>query len=175
MKLRFVSGLLALGLASSSCGTQRMMKKLIDESPHEFDHYYALRPYLSDDQKKTFLKLKTEEERNDYLKGLDLWDRFYDYSEFEREMILAGDVAIGWKKDMVVMAWGAPYDKQKAPGRQAVRSERYVYRFEGHPDGVVYLWSDSSKTEHKANRLFRKELVFDDDILAEITEKAGWE
>jgi len=162
---------LAGTLLLSSC-TKSRVKRLSDA---EFDHYYALRPYMSEDARKAFLKLKTEEERNGFLQEAGLWDRFYQYPEDIRGLILAGEVARGWTKDMVMMAWGAPYDKQKVVGRPAMRSERLVYRFELHDDGTILLWSEDSNTKFKAAGFFRREVVLDDDVVAEIVQKEGWE
>ena len=85
---------------------------------------------MSEEQRKYYLKLKTRDERDAYLKKLGLWDTFYSYDPEEREDIVAGDVKIGWSKKKVEMAWGAPYTRKKAIGRAASRSEIYIYRFE---------------------------------------------
>jgi hypothetical protein len=150
-------------------------KKVKNLSDVEFDHYYALRVYMSDDQRKTYLKKKTEEERNAYLHELGLWDRFYGYEDHIRALIVAGEVQPGWTKDMLYMAWGNPYDRTRLVGRKAVRSEMLTYRFEVQEDGTVLLWEPGSKTEYKAVRLFIREVVLDDDNIVEIREQtASW-
>ena len=169
---RIVTGLLiAMALGTAGCGWEKKVKNLSDT---EFDHYYALRPFMDDAQRKTYLKLKTEEERNGYLKELGIWDYFYKYDAEMREQIVAGAVDVGWTKDQVYMAWGAPHDRAKLVGRAATRSERLIYRFEGHEDGTIIVWEPDSKTEYKATRLFRRELILDDDVVAEINEISGW-
>ena len=82
-------------------------KKVKNLSDVEFDHYYALRVYMEEEQRKTYLKMKTEDERNAYLQQLGLWDRFYDYEPHIREKIVAGEVQTGWTKDMLYRP-GAP-------------------------------------------------------------------
>lgn len=159
-----------LVLALSGCSWKNRVKYLSDT---EFDHYYALRTYMSDDQKKTYLKKETEEERNAYLHELGLWDRFYQYEPHIRELIVAGDVQTGWTKDMLYMSWGAPFDKRRLSGRKAERSELFVYRFEEQPDGSILVWQKGSRTEYKAVRLFSREVILDDDKVAEITDRAG--
>ncbi|RME28735.1 MAG: hypothetical protein D6798_01720 [Deltaproteobacteria bacterium] len=160
---------LALALSlSAQAGWQNKVKKLSDT---EFDHYYALRAYLTDDQKKAYLKLKTEEERNQFLKDLGLWDRFYQYDPETRQQILDGKVQVGWTKDMIEMAWGVPFDKRRLAGRAAQRSELWIYRFEQQKDGSVLVWEPGSKTQYSAVRLFERELVLDDDRLVEMREK----
>jgi len=157
-----------LVLVMSACSWKSRVKYLSDT---EFDHYYALRVYMDDGQKKTYLKMKTEEERNAYLQKLGLWDRFYKYEPHIRELIVSGDVQVGWTKDMLYMSWGAPYDLRKLPGRKAERSELMVYRFEEQPDGSILVWQKGSRTEYKAVRLFSREVILDDDVIAEITDR----
>ncbi|NOY28520.1 MAG: hypothetical protein GXP62_21905 [Oligoflexia bacterium] len=160
--------LLALTLSfTAQAGWQNRVKKLSDT---EFDHYYALRAYLNEDQKKTYLKMKTEDERDQFLKDLGLWDRFYQYDDETRAEIIAGKVQIGWTKDMLEMAWGVPFDKRRLAGRHAVRSELWVYRFEQQKDGVVLLWEEGSKTQYKAVRLFEREVTLDDDKVVSMEE-----
>ncbi len=169
--MRSLPVLLLVTALSTGCW-QNKVKRL---SETEFDHYYALRPYLSEDQRKVYLKLKTEEERNAYLKELGHWDRFYKYSPEKRADIIAGDVQVGWTKDMLLMAWGAPFDKQKLVGREAMRSERFVYRFELHEGGVLIVWEPNSKSEYKADRLIQRDVLLEDDVIVEIVERDRWE
>ena len=112
-----------------ACNPMRLQKRLDDQ---EFDHWYALRVYMSDEQKKAYLKKKTRDERDAYLQSEKLWDKFYQYEERIRDKIVAGEVQTGWTLEMLEMAWGRPYDQQMAIGRQAVRSVKYVYKFELH-------------------------------------------
>ena len=154
------------------CGYERHQKRLSDQ---EFSHWYALRVYMTEDQKKTYLKLKTTEERDAFLKENQLWDRFYKYDPEIREAIVSGDVQEGWTRDMLEMSWGAPYDRQRAVGRRAERSEKFIYRFEQQPDGSVLLWESNSKTQYKAVRLFVREVIIDDNVVVKISERdASW-
>ena len=163
---------MAITIWLMGCGYERHQKRLDNQ---EFDHWYALRVYMSEDQKKAYLKLKTKDERNNYLKKNGFWDYFYKYDEETREAIVSGEVEIGWTRDMLEMAWGAPYDRQRAVGRSAERSEKFIYRFEQQPDGRVLLWESNSKTQYKAVRLFVREVIIDDNVVAKISEKdASW-
>jgi hypothetical protein len=162
--------LLALTLSlSAQAGWQNKVKKLSDV---EFDHYYALRAYMNEDQKKAYLKLKTEEERNAFLQEAGLWDRYYKYDEATRALIIAGKVELGWTKDMLEMAWGVPFDKRKLAGRNAQRSELWVYRFEQQKDGVL-VWEPGSKTQYQATRLFERDVTLDDDKVVSIEERTA--
>ena len=151
----------------AQAGWENKVKNL---SEVEFDHYYALRAYMNEDQKKAYLKLKTEEERNQFLVDLGLWDRFYKYDEATRALIIAGKVEVGWTKDMLEMAWGTPFDKRRLAGRQATRSELWVYRFEQQKDGGLLVWEPGSKTQYSAVRLFERELTLDDDKIVSMEE-----
>lgn len=162
--------LLCLAALLTGCGSR--LDKLTDT---ERDHFAALRVWMDDDQEKAFFKLKTEDERNAYLKQLGIWGRFYDYSTAEREEILGGRVEEGWTKDKVYMAWGAPHEKQRLAGRRATRSELFTYRFEVDEDGRVLVWEPNSKATYKAQAKYQMELILDDDRVVEMTRKEGWE
>ncbi len=153
------------------CSLDRKVKRL---SETEYAHYYALRPFMDDEIRKTYLLKKTEEERSAYLKEVKLWDLFYKYEAHIRELIVAGKVQNGWTKDMVLMAWGAPFDKRRLTGRPAPRSELMIYRFELHEDGTALVWEPGSKTEYKAVSRFTRELYLDNDVVTEMKQLEGW-
>lgn len=169
---------LACFLSVAGCGTASKVKKL---SETEYNQYIALRPFMSEDERTGWLKLKTDAEKDDWLKAKkccipeqSLWEKFYQYNEAVRKQILDGKVAVGWTKDQVLMAWGAPYDKRKLTGRPAARSELLVYRFERHEDGSVLVYQDNSKTLYKAVARYTRLAYVDDDKVTSITEKDGW-
>ncbi len=165
-----VAGMLVAGLGG--CGTAAKLKRL---APVEQDHYQALRVWMSEEQEKAFLKKKTQAERDQYLREVKLWERFYQYSEAERKAILEGEVKPGFKQDQVYMAWGEPHVRNRLTGRQAERSELLIYRFEVDEEGLVRVWSPDSKTAYKAVEQYRVELILDNAKVTEITEKKGWE
>lgn len=170
--MRFATAALVTVLVlSSACSWERKVKKL---GPDEFDTYYALRPFMSEEVRKTYLKTKTPEARAQYLKDEKLWDVFYKYTEAERDAIIAGDVAVGWAKDMVIMAWGKPYDIRKLVGRKAMRSELMVYRFEVADDGRILVWEPGSKTAYRSVRRFERLVTVDDDRVTTIEEREDW-
>lgn len=168
-------------LALAGCGWESRVRLLSDA---EFDHYYALKPFMSEEERKAYLKLKTEEERNEFLKkngcrnvmGAEecYWDRFYKYPENIRQGIVEGAVRNGWSRDMVFMAWGAPWDKRALVGRPSPKSELLVYRFEKQEDGTVLVYVPDSKTAYKAVERFTREVYLDNDQVTEIIEKKGW-
>ena len=173
--MRRLLPLLVIALLAGGCWKKRI-KHL---SAAEFDHYYALRPFMDETLQKGFLKGKTEEQRNEYLKTHSfqekpLWDLFYGYEEAQRAAIVAGEVALGWDKNMVLMAWGAPFDKKKLVGRPAVRSEMLIYRFEVAEDGTVMVFDPEEGSSYHAIRHFTREVTLDDNKVTALDEREGW-
>ena len=173
--MRRVLLVLALAVVMGGCWKKRV-KHL---SSTEFDHYYALRPFMDEDLQKGFLKGKTEEQRNEYLKthtfqDRPLWEIFYQYDQAKRDAIVAGDVSNGWSADMVLMAWGVPYDKKKLVGRPHTRSEMYIYRFEVQDDGTIMVYDPEEGSSYHAIKRFTREVVLDDNSVTEIHEMNGW-
>ena len=147
------------------CGVGHFEKKIGQE---EFDHWRALRIYMDEGTQKEFRKFKTREERDQYLKDKGLWEKFYQYEPHIRDQIAGGDVKTGWSEDMLFMAWGQPYDREKIFGRNAQESYRLTYRFEELEDGAILVWEPKSKTQYKAVRLFQKEVYIDDGKITEL-------
>ncbi|MBN2799476.1 MAG: hypothetical protein JXX28_10050 [Deltaproteobacteria bacterium] len=159
--------ILALLLAACSPSTKRL-------SQTELGHYNALKVYMEKADEKAYLKNKTEEERDAWLKEAGLWERFYQYDQSVRDQMIAGEVHEGWAQDQVFMAWGNPHDRKRLTGRPAQRSELFTYRFELQPDDSLLVWRPGSKTEGKAIDLFRVEVYVDDGVVAELRRRDGW-
>ena len=162
-------GALLLGLLVMLMGS-----KLGRLSDAEREHWRALRALMTEEQQKAWLKNKTEEERNAWLEEHDLWDTFYSHDATVREQIVRGDVRLGWSRNMVYMAWGAPFQKMRLTGRNAARSEKLIYRFEVDKDGFATPLV-GKHVDHKAVDRYQVELVLDDDVLTEMVEKDDWE
>lgn len=150
-------------------------KKLDRLSEDELTHYYALQVWMDDKERKEYLKLKTQEERDQWLKEAGLWDRFYQYPDHIRDRIARGDIRVGDTHDRVLMAYGAPHNRKRVTGRNAQRSEALIYRFEVTPEGVPLIWKPGSKTAHRAIELFHIELIMDDGVVAERRKMDGWD
>ena len=163
MRMLVLAALLSVG-----CSWEKRIKKLSDT---EYDHYHALRVFMNEEQQKAYLKTKVEEDRNAMLKSMGLWDKFYGLEPARRQAIIDGQVAVGWKAEEVLMSWGTPFDTRNMPGRQAERSKMWVFRFEEQPDGSVLVWEKGSKTEYTAVRFFQREVILDNDVVAEIKAK----
>ena len=164
--MRRLSILLALFLVAGS------VKRLSDA---EQAHFYALRPYMEPADEKEYLKLKTEADRDAWLKAHGLWNRFNQHNVAVRDQSVAGDVQTRWTEEMVVMAWGPPFERRRLTGRPAERSELYVYRFEVDKKGVVRVWKPGSRTDYKMVDRFQTEVNIDDDVVTEMLRKEDWE
>lgn len=161
-----------LGLLLGNTANAGSLKRL---SEVEKDHYQAVKVFMGDKEKRKWLKLKTREERDAWLKHRKLWDRFYQFDEDIRKKIVDGEVEIGWKQDAVLMAWGMPHQRKRMTGRPAVRSEMFVYRFEVDFEGYVTVWKPKSKTAHRAMKLYQVDAVLDDERVTELRRKDKWD
>jgi hypothetical protein len=161
-----LAGLLLLGSANAK------LKRL---SADELNHYHALKVWMDDKTRKSYLKLKTEDERNQWLHDAGLWDRFYQYDKPTREAIMSGDIVRGWTQDKVLMAFGPPHSRKRLTGRESGRAELITYRFEETPTGAVLVWQPKSKETHTAVRLFRLELTMDNGVVAIVEKHNGWD
>ena len=159
-------GLVALLNAGSK------LSRLTDD---EYAEYRALRVFMKDDEQKEWLKLKTGEERTAWLKEHGLYDKFWSLPEDVRKQVVEGDVENGWSREMVYMAWGAPFQKQRLTGRPASRSELLVYRFEIDRDGVATPLYNAKHASHKMVRQHQTEVYVDDDVITSMVEKDHWE
>ena len=144
-------------------------------TPREKQHYEALKVWMEPDEVKAYLKNKTPEARDQWLKDQKFWDRFYRYDKSMREAILAREVSVGWPYDAVYMALGRPHVRKRLAGRQASRSELLVYRIEVSKDGYHEVWTPKSKTTYKAIRKYRMEYIVDDGVVAKVSEVPGWQ
>jgi hypothetical protein len=167
--------LLACALLAG-CGMSAKIKRL---TPPEKDEFEALRAYMRPEEKKDWLKLKTQPLRTEWLKThgspkyyYDLW---YQFDEGTRAKILEGNVEVGWTDVMVVMAWGRPREKSSLTGRPASFSERYNYRFEVQEDGSTLVWTPGSKTEYKAVDKYQVDVIIDDRVVTELRKVDHWE
>jgi hypothetical protein len=152
-------------------GAGSKISRLTDD---EYAEYRALRVFLSDDDEKAWLKLKTGDERTQFLKDKGLYDKFWSLPEETRKAIVEGDVQLGWKGEMVYMAWGPPFKKMRLTGRDASRSELLIYRFEIDKNGVAQPLV-GSHTDYKAVRQHQTEVTLDDDVVTNLDEKDQWE
>jgi hypothetical protein len=160
----------------AGCGMNAKIKRL---TPPEKAEYEALRAYMTDAEKKEWLKIRKQPERDKWLKThgapKNYWDLWYQYDKDTQDKILSGDVKVGWTKEMVVMAWGRPREMSQLTGRPASYSERFNYRFEVQDDGTTLVWTPGSKTEYKAVDKYQVDVIIDDRVVTELRRIDHWE
>ena len=162
---------LALTLLVFGMGNRKLKRLSADERAH----FEALDVFMDDDAEKAFLKLKTEEERNAFLKQAGLWERYYQYDAERRAEIAAGDVKVGWTDDQVYMAWDAPHDRGRGVrSRAAGRTETLVYNFLLTADKQIVLWERGSKYEPSARAKFRLVLTAVDGVITQMEKQDGF-
>lgn len=164
-----VIALLSLGLIGPA-----LAGKLDRLESDERDHYRALKVWMDTKERKRFLKLKTREERDAWLKEQGYWDRFYQYDATQRRMILDGDIKVGWTEDMVLMAWGPAYTRRREILQDAARAETLVFRFEVNQDNEVLVFVPGSSSYHEAKKLFRMNVLLADGKVRSMTKQDGW-
>ena len=179
---RWFGILLAVGAFAPTPGMAGGLKNLTEA---ELDAYHALVPFMTDDQEKLFLKIKLPEERVAYLKeqklvggsqtAATLYELWYRFDDETRAAITSGDVKTGWSQDMMFMAWGEPFNRNRLTGRPASRSELFQYRFEVAEDGSVLVWVPKSKESYKSVDAFQLDIYVDDGRITEIIKKDDWE
>lgn len=164
----FLLATLVLGGAANG-----KLKRLTDE---ERTAYEALKVWFADaKEEKAYLKLKTTDERNQWLKDKGYWDRFYQYDKPERDAIALGSVEPGWSIDKVYMAWGRPHQRRQLARPNVARSELLVYLLEVTDDGHVLIWEPGSKETHNAVDRYRYEVTVENDRVVEMEKKRGWD
>ncbi|MBT3224304.1 MAG: hypothetical protein HN348_34995 [Proteobacteria bacterium] len=177
------AGLIVVLALLAGCGKSGKIKKLAEA---EHVHYYALRVFMDEDAEKAYLKLKTQAERDAWLREnntpkqkigdkISYWDMFYQYDDDDRLALAEGEVEIGWKEEQVLMAWGAPYSRRRTTKRTATRSEIFIYRFEVDKNGNVLVWEPGSKATYKAIELYQYDLHVDDGVVTDMQRKEDWD
>lgn len=161
-------------IVATSLANAAFAGKIDRLEPEEQAHFRALKVWMDDKEEKQFLKLKTREERDAWLKDKGYWERFYQYDKTERQHILDGDLKIGWTEDMVLMAWGPAYTRRREILADAARAETLVFRFEVSPEGKVLVFVPGSTTYHEAKKLFRMHVLLADGKVRSMTKEDGW-
>ena len=174
MKNRFTKAILIAGaLMMAVLGTAGKIDKI---QGYERDHYQALKVFFKDEKKETrmWLKNKTPAERDQWLKDMGYWDYFYKYDEETRKEILGREPKEGWKQDMLYMAWGPPFRKQKSTKRTASDTIILSYRMEVDKKGRHLVWTPKSKESYKAIEQYTTDITLDDHVITKIVRRDGW-
>lgn len=174
---------LGLVVFLAACGLNGKINRLSDDERPQFE---AVRVFMAEDEFKEYLSLKTEEERQKYMKDhgpanvingpkKSYWDMYYQYDQAIRDKIATGEVQKGWTEDRVTMAWGPPFQRRRVTRDYAERSEVMIYRFEVAKDGTPMVYRPGSKATYGAIRVYQIDVHVDDGKVTDLIEKDKWD
>jgi len=161
--------LLSIGLTAPALAGQvnpRKIKKwpALDQAwARSFD------AWMSDEELDVFIKLKTTDERKDFLKKAGHWKK---WDKIEDEMlpnVIKGEVVRGMNKDEVFMCWDKP-----AKIRKDFRRDAYVdvmnYKFEIDRKGREFLSPANSKTAYKNEVITKFVYMYNGKVFSIVNE-----
>jgi hypothetical protein len=104
--------------------------------------------WMSDDELKIFVGLKTSEERREFVKKAGYLKKWEDIDEEMLPFVMKGEVVPGMSQDLVYMCWDKP-----AKIRKDFKKDAYVdvlnYEFERDRKGREWLLRPDSQTSYK--------------------------
>ncbi|MBJ92859.1 MAG: hypothetical protein CMP23_00130 [Rickettsiales bacterium] len=170
---RFLSALallvLVLALAAPALAGQVNPRK-IKKWP-ELDKVWArsFDAWATDEELDVFVKLKSTDERKEFLKKIGFWKKWKKIDEEMMPNIMAGEVVRGMNKDEVFMCWDKPVKIRKDFRRNA-----YVdvlnYRFEIDRKGREFLSPKDSKTAYKNELITRFVYMYNGKVFSIVYE-----
>jgi hypothetical protein len=129
----------------------------------------ALDAWMTTEELDIFIKLKTTEERQSFLKEAGYWRLWEEVRDDYREAVIAQNVIKGMNKDEVFMAW----DKPKKI-RKDFRRDAYVdvlnYEFERDRKGQEFVLRPDSQTAYKNENFIRFVYMFNGEVFAIVDE-----
>lgn len=125
-----LAALLMIAVATPAFAGKANVKKLSKKWPKE-DVAWArsFDVWMSDDELDVFLKLKTTEERKEFLTQAGYWKMWEDIDEEMLPNVLEGKVVEGMTRDEVLMVWDKPEKIRKDFTKEAYVNELH-YKFE---------------------------------------------
>ena len=153
--------------ADAALVNERKIKRWPDEDKEKVR---ALDVWMTDEEMGIFLKLKTSEERNEFLTETGYMKRWKELLEDKEkgdvvDAIKKGEVIKGMTKDQVFMAWDKPMKI-----RDEFKREAYVkvlwYEFEIDRKGREFLVRPDSETAYRNEIITRHVYLFNDKVHA---------
>ncbi len=140
--------LIAITLAFPALAGQVNLRK-IKKWP-ELDRAWArsFDAWMSDEELDVFIKIKTTEERQDFLKKAGYWKKWDKIDDEMLPNVLKGEVIRGMTKDEVFMCWDKP-EKIRKDFRRDAYVDVMNYKFEIDRKGREFLSPKDSKTAYK--------------------------
>lgn len=97
------------------------------ESRREREQYSKILPWLeSDAEKIEFLSINSIESRQAWINSKNIWRRSQSATSDSKEVIDAGDIAVGMPMDHVRKSWGEPQNVEVS-GNPLYHNERWKY------------------------------------------------
>lgn len=93
----------------------------------EKEHYSKLLPWFRNDKEKLeYLSLPTVEKKQEWALDNKIWARAKSPNQDMKDLIQAGDIAIGMPMDFVIKAWGEPLQREVS-GNPLFKNEKWRY------------------------------------------------
>ena len=161
--------LLALALALPAVAGQLNMKK-VKKWP-ELDRAWArsFDAWMSDDELDVFVKLKTTEERKDFLVKAGYWKKWDKIEDEMLPYVIKGEVVRGMSKDEVFMCWDKP-EKIRKDFRRDAYVDVMNYKFEIDRKGREFLSPKNSKTAYKNENITKFVYMYNGKVFSIVYE-----
>jgi len=161
--------LLAVAVAVPAIAGQVNMRK-IKKWP-ELDQAWArsFDAWMSDEELKIFLKLKSTDERRDFLTQAGY---FKKWKKIDKEMlphVIKGDVVKGMNKDEVFMCWDKP-EKIRKDFRRDAYVDVMNYKFEIDRKGREFIMREDSKTAYKNENITKFVYMYNGKVFSIVYE-----
>ena len=129
----------------------------------------AMDAWMTAEELDIFVKLKTTEERQSFLKDAGYWRIWKEVRDDYRDAVIAQNVVKGMNKNEVFMAW----DKPKKI-RKDFRRDAYVdvlnYEFERDRKGREFVLRPDSQTAYKNENFIRFVYMHNGEVFAIVDE-----
>jgi hypothetical protein len=129
----------------------------------------AMDAWMTSEEIDIFIKIKTTEERQSFLKKVGYWRLWEEVRDEYRESVTEQQVIKGMNKNEVFMAW----DKPKKI-RKDFRRDAYVdvlnYTFERDKKGREFVMRPDSQTAYKNENFIRFVYMFNGEVFAIVDE-----
>jgi len=161
--------LLVLALALPAVAGQVNMKKVKKWPALDQAWARSFDAWMSDEEVAVFIKLKSTDERKDFLEKAGYW-KIWDRIEDEMlPYVLKGEVIKGMTKDEVFMCWDKP-EKIRKDFRRDAYVDVMNYKFEIDRKGREFLSPKNSKTAYKNESITKFVYMYNGTVFSIVYE-----
>ena len=115
-------------------------------SPQAKAQYAKYRQFMTERQRRVFLSLRSDAEREAFVRDLRVEERLSRFPPAVQEAIWAGEVIVGMTEEQVILAWGAPDAVDREPERA-----RKIFEYPGR-GRVIFVAGHVVDVEREARR-----------------------